>query len=503
MNRPSLELRQTTTTTLTPELRRNIQLLQLSATELQQELLAECESNPFVELDIEADEVHDDFATEPDLSHTSEDYEKETEEDFAPQSTVQDLEDMAVVMENDSASDLNVIENQPEADWEEIYTSSSGSTGTGEGVTLESDTASLQQHLLDQLKHCNLSHKQLQVTQSLIDALNEDGLLLNWSEICEELRSNSRTSQKILDSALNHLQSLSPEGVGARTVQECLLLQLKERKSPSDALKLATNIVHNHFNALVCNNLANIQAQISVSDNELNAALVLIRSLNPRPGASFVDITTSYVVPDVVVRKSKNEWVVTLNDEFTPNIRINRHYQSLISTTSSKTDKQYLRKHLHQAQALLYGLSQRKKTLIKTATAIVELQRGFFDHGPLNLQPMVQAEVANHVGIHASTVSRITTGKFLSCPRGVFSLKYFFSSPVRSRRGHDVSSSAVRALIKEWTQSEDPVKPLTDTTIVKLLAERQISIARRTVTKYREELNIPRAQHRRRANPIN
>lgn len=501
MNRQSLVLQQRLQTNLTPELRQAIRMMQLSAVQLQQEIRAECAVNPFLEV---ADEIESDLLDindEPLEEHSEIDLEPDDEddpyEDVQPQATTYDREDFATAFDNDASADLSTLKLNVETEWSDLYLADGNDASGVDGQAFASYTTTLHEHLQEQLKQLDTSTQDLGVVGYLIDAVSEDGYIFNWEELVSESHEKLNISLTQLESGLQILQSLAPTGVGARSVQECLVLQLEAVPKCKENRALALTIVRDHFQCLANQTHQQIQSALQLEASKIIAAIELIQSLNPRPGAAFANVDPLYIVPDVLVSKQDGDWTVTLNDRVSPAVRINQEYKTVNRNSLSAKDRSYFREYLHRAQALIYGINRRKETLLKVALTIVEEQKDFFERGELFMRPMAQSDLATMVGVHTSTVSRITTEKYLLCARGTFELKYFFSSALRAHRGDDVSSTTIRAMIQRWTENEDPTHPLTDTAIAEKLKDRQISIARRTVTKYRESLQIPAVQHRR------
>lgn len=500
MNQPSLLLQQRLHTNLTPELRQAIRMMQLSAVQLQQELLSECEMNPFLEVaeNIESDLTDTDEIPQDDTERdTLQDDESDLYDDVLPQATTHDLEDVATVLANDTNADLSSLKLNIETEWSDLYLADGNENSSVGGELLATYRATLQEHLHEQLKQLNIPAPEHSAASFVIDALNDDGYLFDWEELLAESQEYLPVSVAQFEKGLAVVQSLNPNGVGARNVQECLLLQLKALSVTEKSRELAIKIIQNHFSHLANQVWKDLQAALQVDQFDLEASIKLIQSLHPRPGAAFAQVDSLYVVPDVFVSKQNGEWTVALNDQVSPTLRINQEYKAMNRNSLSKKDKKYFKEYLHRAQALIYGVNRRKETLLKVALAIVEEQTAFFERGELFMRPMAQSDLATMVGVHTSTISRITTEKYLLCARGTFELKFFFSSALRAHRGDDVSSTTIRAIIQRWTENEDPREPLTDTAIAGKLKERHISIARRTVTKYREAMQIPAVQHRR------
>ena len=501
MKQPSLVLQQRLQTNLTPELRQTIRMMQLSAVQLQQEIQAECAVNPFLEIadDIDSDlpDINDEPQVESADYDTEQDLEDDPYDDVQPQATTHDREDFATAFSNDASADLSSLKLNVETEWSDLYLADGIDSNNVDGQALVSYTASLQEHLHEQLKQLVKTSRDQGVVSYLIDAVGEDGYLFNWEELAIESQDKLNVSLAQLEKAIKILHSMAPTGVGARSIQECLLLQLKDLPKHRENRDTAIAIVRDHFRCLANQNFQQLQDELSLNELEIDNAIKLIQSLNPRPGAAFANVDPLYIVPDVLVSKHDGEWTVALNDKVSPSVRINQDYKSLDRSSLSTDDRTYFKEYLHRAQAIIYGINRRKETLLKVALMIVEEQREFFEGGELFMRPMAQSDLATMVGVHTSTISRITTEKYLMCARGTYELKFFFSSALRAHRGDDVSSTTIRAMIQRWTENEDPTHPLTDTAIAQKLKERQISIARRTVTKYRESLQIPAVQHRR------
>ena len=498
MNQPSLVLQQRLQTNLTPELRQAIRMMQLSAAQLQQELLAESAVNPFLEV-VEGTESDLTDSGETSIADDTEqdsiqDYESDLYDDVQPQATSHDLEDIATALENDSSADLTSLQLNVETEWSDLYLADGNETGSIGGEAFATYTTTLQEHLQEQL---DLPKKEYGIVSYLIDALNDDGYLFDWEELVKDCQSNLPVTRSQLEIALQFVQSLTPAGVGARNVQECLLLQLKAIPRTHKNRELALTIVQDHFSCLADQTHDDLQTALRLDQITFESTIELIQSLHPRPGAAYASVDPLYVVPDILVSKQDDEWTVALNDQVTPTVTINQEYKALNRRSLSASDKEYFKEYIHRAQALIYGVNRRKETLLKVAIAIVEEQQAFFERGELFMRPMAQSDLATMVGVHTSTISRITTEKYLICARGTFELKFFFSSALRAHHGDDISSTTIKMLIQHWTEAEDPAKPLTDTAIAEKLKQKQISIARRTVTKYREALQIPAVQHRR------
>ncbi len=470
----TLQLKLSQHLALTPQLQQSIRLLQLSSLELNQEIEQALQDNPLLELE-EPGETFTFGGTQDALAHTKAD---------APAG-------------DEEGAELTGEWSEAEFKWPSV--SSKGprdpnDENDADAGELAAAGMSLRDHLIGQLALSQLSGKDRLRVAFLIEALDEDGYLGQpLEELAEALPPDlvGEPDEVIedLQIALRHLQSLDPPGVGARNPRECLLLQL-DNMPASPARDLARVIVSDHLERLAARDYARIKKATGCDDEALRVAQNLIRSLNPRPGAQFAHLDTRYVVPDVIVRKVRGQWVAQLNQEAMPRLRINRQYADLVRR-HRQSGGNNLAGQLQEAKWLIKNVQQRFETIARVAQAIVDRQRAFFDHGEVAMRPLTLREIADSVGLHESTISRVTTQKYLACPRGVFELKYFFGSQVATDSGGAASSTAIRALIRQLVAAEDGHKPLSDAKIVDILGEQGIVVARRTVAKYRESLGIP------------
>jgi len=340
----------------------------------------------------------------------------------------------------------------------------------------------------------NLDRRDRALIGMLIDALDDDGYLTQpLEEIAQLLPPEADADIEDLWIALRHLQNMEPAGVGARSPSECLLLQIRAQ-SPASApdahiAKLAATIAEHHLELLAQRDYSRLRQITGSSDDELRAAQRLILRLNPHPGALFSNVETRYVVPDVIVRRVKGVWRASLNPEAMPKLRINRLYASLLSGSRNSTGS--MSGQLQEARWLIKNVQQRFDTILRVSQAIIDRQRHFFEHGEVAMRPMVLREIAETLGLHESTISRVTTQKYMATPRGTYELKYFFGSHVATETGGACSATAIRALIKQLVSAEDTKTPLSDSRISQILGQQGIVVARRTIAKYRESLQIP------------
>ena len=369
------------------------------------------------------------------------------------------------------------------------YGSTSGSFDDDDGDRhdVQAATTSLREHLTWQLGLLNLPAQDRSLVQCLIDALDDDGYLaVPLEELAEALTTDLGIEPEELQIALRYLQNFDPTGVGARSAQECLALQLLAL--PTDATQqLALKIVRAHLDLLAGRDFVRLKKLTGADDEALRAAQHLIRSLNPRPGAQYTPIDARYITPDVVVRKVHGKWTASINQDAFPRLRINSLYASILGQQRGSG----LSGQLQEARWLIKNVQQRFDTILRVAQAIIDRQKQFFDYGEVAMRPLVLREIADILGLHESTVSRVTTQKYMATPRGIFELKYFFGSHVATESGGACSATAIRALIKQLVGAENPKKPLSDSQLADVLGQQGIVVARRTVAKYRESLNIP------------
>ena len=485
--------------TMTPQLQQAIKLLQLSTLDLQQEIQQVLESNPM--LDVNEDSETDHIAatdTQPELIDLSKNTETKAASDTKPETEGPTA---------DSDWQENIPEDLPvDTQWEDVYQSSSSpapSASNNNDYDFESRnsvTESLQDHLQWQLNLTRLSDIDRLIAIAIVDAIDPNGRL---TQTPEELLSSFATDQPDIEldeimAVLHRVQQFDPPGIAAADLQECLLIQLNQLAPDTPWLKEARNIIDRHIHLLGNRDYAQLIRRSKLKEEQLKEVLQLIQTLNPNPGEVIASGNTEYIVPDVYVRKVKDRWTVELNPDIAPKLHINTSYASLVKRADNSDDNNYLRDNLQEARWFLKSLQSRNETLMKVATRIVEHQRGFLDYGEEAMKPLVLHDIAEAVEMHESTISRVTTQKYMHTPRGIFELKYFFSSHVSTDTGGECSSTAIRALIKKMVAAESPKKPLSDSKITVLLAEQGIKIARRTIAKYRESLMIPPSNERKR-----
>ena len=467
----SLQLRLSQHLTLTPQLQQSIRLLQLSTLELNQELERFLQENPLLERD---EGVSEAIVLAPGPNGSS-------GGDATAEAPGTNSEESSAPSEADSFG----------SEREAPYGSGSREDGDDDDypqVAAESPT--LRAHLISQLSLTNLSERDRTLVTLLIESLDEDGYLAqDLTELQAMLPEELGVELEDLQIALKHLQHFEPTGVGARNLGECLALQLAALPETTPFRKEALEVVCNHLEALAARDFARLRKALRCDDTCLRGLQKLITSLNPRPGREYASDDTRYVVPDVIVRKVKGVWLSALNPDAMPKLRINRLYADILSRARSSGSQQ-LASQLQEAKWLIKNVQQRFDTILRVAQAIVDRQRHFFEHGEVAMRPLVLREIAEALDLHESTVSRVTTQKFMHTPRGIFELKYFFGSHVTTESGGSASSTAIRALIKQLVSAENSRKPLSDSQISEILGQQGIVVARRTVAKYRESLQI-------------
>lgn len=332
----------------------------------------------------------------------------------------------------------------------------------------------------------------------LVDAINDDGYLeQSLEELVEQIDPEAEVDILELQTALKHIQNLDPAGVGARNLAECLALQLRSSEEPSPLLDLTLTLVEQHLPLLAARDYAKLRKLLHCDDDTLRQAQQLIMQLNPRPGSAFSNIGSDHFIQhEIIVRKVKGIWIASLNDEAVPKLRINQIYANILKRNRDSSN-QYLMSQMQEAKWMIKNIQQRFSTILRVAQAIVDRQRGFFEHGEVAMRPLVLREIADELELHESTISRVTTRKYMLTPRGVYELKYFFGSHVATESGGACSATAIRALIKQMIAEEDPKKPLSDNQITEILSKQGIVVARRTIAKYRESLQLPAASQRK------
>jgi RNA polymerase sigma-54 factor len=477
MLKPALQLRLGQQLTMTPQLQQAIRLLQLPVLELQAQIREALETNVMLESEDEAGSLES-----GDISLDSQ-FEASTP---AEESSAPSERDQEVDLIDDPWSDSHVT-GPSEAPW----------SGDGEESQDFADASgeTLQEHLTWQLEMSRLNEFDRRVGAAIIDAINDDGYLIEpLDEIARNLQPETVATVEDVERVLRHVQQMDPVGVGARSVSECIQLQLRQLDPETPGLETALIIAANHLDEVAQQQYALLRRQLRVSEDELEHALILVRTCQPRPGSSVHSVPAEYIVPDVFVRRTERGWAVEINPASLPRIRVNQSYAGLIGRSS---DHAMLRTQLQEARWLIRSLEIRNETLLKVARCIVQRQSAFLEHGDEHMQPMILKDVAEAVQMHESTISRVTTNKYMHTHRGVFEFRYFFSSHVAASDGTEMSSTAIRAKIRKLVAQEEPDKPLSDSKIADILSKEGVQVARRTVAKYREALGIPPSSERK------
>ncbi|MCD2281845.1 RNA polymerase factor sigma-54 [Escherichia coli] len=470
-----LQLRLSQQLAMTPQLQQAIRLLQLSTLELQQELQQALESNPL----LEQIDTHEEIDT------------RET----------QDSETLDTA---DALEQKEMPEELPlDASWDTIYTAGTPSGTSGDYIDDElpvyqgETTQTLQDYLMWQVELTPFSDTDRAIATSIVDAVDETGYLTVPLEDILESIGDEEIDIDEVEAVLKRIQRFDPVGVAAKDLRDCLLIQLSQFDKTTPWLEEARLIISDHLDLLANHDFRTLMRVTRLKEDVLKEAVNLIQSLDPRPGQSIQTGEPEYVIPDVLVRKHNGHWTVELNSDSIPRLQINQHYASMCNNARNDGDSQFIRSNLQDAKWLIKSLESRNDTLLRVSRCIIEQQQAFFEQGEEYMKPMVLADIAQAVEMHESTISRVTTQKYLHSPRGIFELKYFFSSHVNTEGGGEASSTAIRALVKKLIAAENPAKPLSDSKLTSLLSEQGIMVARRTVAKYRESLSIPPSNQRK------
>ncbi|VAW62008.1 RNA polymerase sigma-54 factor RpoN [hydrothermal vent metagenome] len=500
----SLQLRIGQSLTMTPQLQQAIRLLQLSTLELQTEIQEVLESNPMLEVEEESassDPLEDSkLKVDDSVDADGNDVNGQEVTDLQTDAAAQDVD----LSTSDMPDELPV-----DSQWDDIYEPTVAPTSSASGDDdkarefLEnqcSTDGALVDHLLDQLLVTTMSDIDRTIALAIIDGIDEDGYL---QESAEEIHAGLVNDLEIdldeVEAVLHLIQHFDPIGIAARDLKECLLLQMEALSADQyPVLKKARQIVKDHLDLLGNHDYAKLKRYNRISDEELANVIRFIQELNPKPGGDISQSSTQYVVPDVFVTKDKGRWNVRLNGETAPKLRINSTYASYIQRGKQSDDNTFMKNNMQEARWFIKSLQSRNETLMRVATSIVEHQRTFLDYGEEGMKPLVLREIAEELELHESTISRVTTQKYMHTPKGVFEFKYFFSSHVGTSDGGECSATAIRAMIKKLIESEEPKKPLSDNKLANLLVEQGINVARRTVAKYREAMMIPPSNERKR-----
>ncbi len=480
--KPSLQLKIGQSLAMTPQLQQAIRLLQLSSLELKNEIQEALDSNMMLELDEDTDDKN-----------------------TGAESESTDTGDTGELVLKDNIENIDLPDELPvDTDWDDYYQNNISSGSMSQ--TLDNNYYdfqgaqghSLTDHLLWQLNLIPLSDTDKALSETIIDFIDRDGYLTcPLEEILPIIEGLDDVGIEELEAILRLIQSMEPSGVGARDLGECISLQLNQLPESTEWLNESRLIIKNYIDQLASHDYNILMKKIGVTREQLSEIISLIQSLNPRPGNQIQDTAIQYITPDIFIKKLNDRWVVELNTDVTPKLRVNSVYANMIKRADSSPDNSSLKEHLQEARWLIKSLQSRSETLLKVSACIVEKQQPFLELGEEAMKPMVLHDIANELEMHESTISRVTTNKYMHTPRGIFELKYFFSSHVGDTGDGATSSTAIRAFIKKIIAEENPQKPLSDNKITSMLATKEIKVARRTIAKYREALSIPPSNERK------
>jgi len=495
----SLQLKLGQQLTMTPQLQQAIRLLQLSTLDLQQEIHQALESNPMLEL-MEANDDED----APPPAET----ENNNSENIAELATSKPEESTSTDNDENTWQEQVPSELAVDSNWDDVYPTTYSSSASFDADTMDLESRNttvdtLQDHLLWQLNLTPMSEQDNSIAISIIDAIDVNGMLtVDLETILSSFNPAAEIELDEVLAVLHRIQQFDPVGVGYRDLSECLLIQLNQFEGAelSIAIVNAKLVVRDYIKLLGNRDYAQLMRRTKLKEAELQDVIEVIESLDPRPGANISPPSTSYIIPDVIVTKQTDtgKWKIELNPDTAPKIRICDSYAALVKRADSSTDNNYLKDNLQEARWFIKSLQSRNETLMQVSTRIVEHQRGFLEYGEEAMKPLVLHDIAEAVGMHESTISRVTTQKYMHTPRGIFELKYFFSSHVSTKSGGECSSTAIRAIMRKLISAENARKPLSDSKITQLLDDKGINVARRTIAKYREALAIPPSNERKR-----
>ncbi len=469
----SLQLKIGKSLTMTPQLQQAIRLLQLSTLDLQQEIQEALDSNMMLEVEEDSGLMQD----VPKIKAESE---------------------VSVSEQNDIPEDLPV-----DSQWDDVFDSVQPTALPADAPDFEmqhSKAATLSDYLFEQLDLVSISERDRAIALALIDSVNADGYL---SESLESIFQGlvdqlDDLEMDEVEAVLHVVQNFDPIGVAALDLADCLMIQLKNLPISTPFRMEAMDLVRRHLELLAGHDLSRLMRRLGLSEFQLKQVIALIRTLDPKPGAKINSQQSEYIVPDIFVAKVAGQWRVSLNPDIAPKLRVNSAYSQLIRRADSSAENQRMKEHLQEARWFIKSLHSRNDTLLRVAKSIVEKQEGFLEHGPIAMKPMILRDIADELELHESTISRVTTQKYMHTPNGIVEFKYFFSSHVSTEGGGECSATAIRAFIKELVDNENPAKPLSDSKMSDLLKEKGIHVARRTIAKYRESMSIPSSSQRKR-----
>ena len=460
---------------MTPQLQQAIKLLQLSTLDLQQEIQQALESNMMLEVDEETVSIQEEPVSKPESEVTSE------------------------------GSQTDIPDELPvDSNWEDVFENTQPTAAAAPEVlefeTQHSKVGNLADYLQQQLDLISISERDQAIAIAIIDSVNEDGYI---SESIENIYQGLQGQLEDLEldeveGVLHRVQNFDPIGVAAKDLADCLVLQLLQLSDTVPYKNEAIDVVRRHLELLATHDQARLMRRLGLSELQLTEVIALIRTLDPKPGSKIQNVESEYIVPDVYVTKKKGQWYVNLNPDIAPKLRVNSVYSKMIKRADSSKENVSMKEHLQEARWFIKSLHSRNDTLLRVAKSIVEKQEGFLDHGAIAMKPMVLRDIAEELELHESTISRVTTQKYMHTPNGIVEFKYFFSSHVSTDGGGECSATAIRAIIKELVGNENPAKPLSDSKMSDILKEKGINVARRTIAKYREAMSIQSSSQRKR-----
>ncbi len=472
----SLQLRIGQSLTMTPQLQQAIKLLQLSTLDLQQEIQQALESNMMLEV-------------EEETSAAALEVEKKVDNQDAATS---------------EGSQTDIPDELPvDSSWDDVFENTQAASPAQENSDFEvqrSKPVTLYTYLMDQLDLLSISDRDRAIATAIIDAVNEDGYIGDSIEgIFQGLQSQLEELElDEVEAVLHRIQNFDPVGIAAKDLSDCLLIQLQQLPESESYRQEAMELVSRHLDLLAGQDQQKLMRKLGLTEYQLAEVIALIRTLDPKPGSKIETTSSEYIVPDVFVSKQKNGWTVSLNPDISPKLRVNSVYSGMIKRADNSKENVSMKEHLQEARWFIKSLHSRNDTLLRVAKSIVEKQEGFLENGPISMKPMVLRNIAEELELHESTISRVTTQKYMHTPNGIVEFKYFFSSHVSTDSGGECSATAIRALIKELVDNENPAKPLSDSKMSEILKEKGINVARRTVAKYREAMSIPSSSQRKR-----
>ncbi|MGB5438824.1 MAG: RNA polymerase factor sigma-54 [Gammaproteobacteria bacterium] len=486
----TLQLRIGQQLAMTPQLQQAIRLLQLSTLELTSEVQEALESNPMLEQEDGDNNSPDDSGNNTDNNTDNNTANNSSESTAGAEGSSENIPD----------------ELPTDSNWDDVFDTGASAFSAPDQVsnrdiyeTFTVSSGGIQGHLTWQLELTHLSETDVQIARTIIDSVDDSGYLAaDINEIHEQLDRRLDVGFDEVEAVLHRIQQFDPIGVAARDLQECLQLQLQQFETNTAWLAEAKILVRDYLGLLSHRDFSKLGRKMQLSSDELSKVIQFIQALNPRPGSQFNETEPEYIVPDVYVTKKNGKWSVDLNTDSIPKLRINSLYANMVKRGNDSKDNTYLRDNLQEARWFLKSLQSRHDTLLKVANCIVERQRGFLDYGEEAMKPLVLRSIAEAIEMHESTISRVTTRKYMHTPRGIFEFKFFFSSHVSTEAGGECSATAIRAIIKKLVAAENPAKPLSDNKMANVLAEQGINVARRTIAKYRESLSISPSNERKR-----